>query len=173
MTKAVIKLAPGQTGFYDEISGIHLSMEKAELNIGNEVNATGLINAVKAGKIIVVSGSLESEAFIAKDAVKAIPTYYRLLDKKRKQELKKQRPVASEQVKKIVKEASKEAPKKIDVEITENKEVETVIADELIKNDEIQQVKEEKVDEVIKKEKTAHKKKKTKVEKTPDEVKED
>lgn len=61
MLKATIKLAPGQCGFYDEVSGILLSMDKKEVKVNSGVNTAGLIEAVKAGKIIVVSGSLDSE----------------------------------------------------------------------------------------------------------------
>lgn len=86
---AIIALAPGQIGFYDDLSGLHLSLANREARVLSGMNTAGLVQAVQSGKITVVSGSLGSETFLYQEAVKAIPTYYRLLDKKKKQLLKK------------------------------------------------------------------------------------
>lgn len=87
---AVIALAPGQVGFYDDLSGIHLSLTNTEAKIFPGVNTAGIINAVKSGKITVVSGSLGSETFVYQEATRCMPTYYRLLEKKQKTMLKNQ-----------------------------------------------------------------------------------
>lgn len=76
---AVIALAPGQCGFHDSISGIRLSLAEKEAKVTAGMNTTGLVEAVKAGKITVVSGSLGSETFMHKEATEAIPAYYRIM----------------------------------------------------------------------------------------------
>jgi len=87
---AEVMLAPGQTGFYDDLSGIHLSLTNREAKVSRGVNTAGLVSAVQAGKIITVSGSLGSETLLYKEAEMAIPTYYRLLKKRQKKMLKTQ-----------------------------------------------------------------------------------
>ena len=81
---AVISLAPGQVGFYDDLSGIHLSLANREAKVYKGTNTAGISNAIKEGKITVVSGSIGSETLVYQEAIKAIPTYYRLLEKKKK-----------------------------------------------------------------------------------------
>lgn len=90
MQIAVVMLAPGQTGFYDDLSGIHLSLTNREARVMRGVNTAGLVSAVQAGKIITVSGSLGSETLLYKEAEMAIPTYYRLMEKRKKKLLKNQ-----------------------------------------------------------------------------------
>jgi hypothetical protein len=88
MQIAVIELALGQVGFFDEISKVHLSLENPKAKISSDINRIGLIKAVKDGKIRVVSGSIESEAFDYKKIKDVNPTYYRLLDEKTKQKIR-------------------------------------------------------------------------------------
>lgn len=83
----IIALAPGQSSFYDSVSGIHLTLDNKEAKVTKKTNIDGLIRAVKKGKILVVSGSLESDAIAYQESLKAVPTYYRLLAKKQKQML--------------------------------------------------------------------------------------
>lgn len=123
---AVVALVPGQSGFYDDLSGIRLSLENTEAKISSGVNTVGLINAVKAGKITVVSGSLGSEAFVSQDATEAMPTYYRLLEKKKKKQIRAQIvniPMTSE----LVKEEKIEQKIEVEVEVAEQVTEEAVV----------------------------------------------
>lgn len=79
MNKTVIALAPGQAGYYDELSGVYLTLAKKEASVGASVNTVGLRTAVKEGKIIVVSGSLELEATSYMESDKMLPNYYRIM----------------------------------------------------------------------------------------------
>ena len=156
---AVITLAPGQIGFYDDLSGVHLSMTNTEAKIAPGTNVAGLINAVKSGKITVVSGALDSNALAYQEASKAIPTYYRLLEKKKKRMLKNQimNPVKiSEPI--VVNPTSEQ---KIELDITTvDSNLETV-----------EEVVEEKVE--VKQEVAAPKKRTRKKKEVIEEVKED
>ena len=78
MSKATITLAPGQTGFYDELSGIYLNMEKKQTQVAENANVAGLIRGVSQGKILVVAGSLDPVTNYIK-AEEDLPNYYRLI----------------------------------------------------------------------------------------------
>ena len=82
MSKATITLAPGQTGFYDELSGIYLNMEKKQTQVAENANVAGLIRGVSQGKILVVAGSLDPVTNYIK-AEEDLPNYYRLIKNKR------------------------------------------------------------------------------------------
>ena len=82
MSKATITLAPGQAGFYDELSGIHLNMEKKQAKVAENANVSGLIRGVSQGKILVVAGSLDPVTNYIK-AEEDLPNYYRLIKNKR------------------------------------------------------------------------------------------
>lgn len=86
----IIELAPGQVGYYDDLSGIHLSLADKRAKVSKGVNTERLIKAVQAGKIKVVSGSLGSEAIFAEEVKIMIPTYERLLDRKKQQKARYQ-----------------------------------------------------------------------------------
>lgn len=134
MQIAVVALAPGQCGFYDDLSGIHLSLTNKEAKVNQGVNTAGLVNAVMAGKITVVSGSLGSETFSYKEATMAIPTYYRLLEKKKKKMLRDEIVRAaeiSERTKEKIKEEIKETPVDTKIEVI-MEEVATEIIEEVI-----------------------------------------
>lgn len=108
----IISLAPGQNSFYDSTSGIHLTVDNKEAKVSNKANIDGLLRAVKAGKILVVSGSLESDALAYQESLKAVPTYFRLLAKKQKQ-IVRQNIVKSNEISEPKKEI-KEIPTKIE-----------------------------------------------------------
>lgn len=56
-----ISLAPGISGFYDEITGTHLTLSRRECDIDKTlINLIGIIKAIKDGKIVIVSGSIDS-----------------------------------------------------------------------------------------------------------------
>lgn len=144
---AVVTLAPGQAGFYDDLSGIHLSLTNTEAIVAAGMNTAGLVNAVKAGKITVVSGSLGTETFVYQEAAQCMPTYYRLLEKKKIKALKNQmiKPVEIREPK--VENPIKDEKVEIEVEITEHveepKAVETVKEDVVEVKEELAEVKEE------------------------------
>lgn len=60
--RASIKLAPGQVGFYDERTGLHLTLAKTTEDVYENMNIYGIKQAVRQGRVIVTSGSLEDEA---------------------------------------------------------------------------------------------------------------
>ena len=55
---AKIKLALGQIGFYDEVSGIYLTQQNSSANIYAGTNCIKLSEAVKENKLILVEGTL-------------------------------------------------------------------------------------------------------------------
>lgn len=122
----IISLAPGQNSFYDSISGIHLTVNNKETSISNKANIEGLLRAVKAGKILVVSGSLESDALAYQESLKAVPTYFRLLAKKQKQ-IVKQSIVKTDEISEPAKEFEKNPVEvKIGIEIETEVEIDNV-----------------------------------------------
>lgn len=57
---ATIELAPGSVGWYDSLTGIHLSLTKKRFFITDDIDKNKLTNvrkAVEEGKLIIVSGS--------------------------------------------------------------------------------------------------------------------
>jgi uncharacterized protein YgbK (DUF1537 family) len=57
----IVKLAPGQVGFYDELTRIHLVISKPEAAVYEHMNRTNLKRSVKSGRLLLVSGSLDPE----------------------------------------------------------------------------------------------------------------
>lgn len=57
---AKIKLAPGNIGFYDSYTGINLTLNSPEALVYNNYETRGIRNAIKAGKIRLLGGSLPS-----------------------------------------------------------------------------------------------------------------
>lgn len=55
---AVIRLAPGQVGYYDELSRIHLTIGNPERSVYAGTNCSQLRRSVKSGRLRLVSGSL-------------------------------------------------------------------------------------------------------------------
>ena len=58
---ATIKLAPGQVGYYDEYSKIHLTIAHPETAIYSGTNCAQIRRSIKAGRIILTSGTLGTE----------------------------------------------------------------------------------------------------------------
>lgn len=58
---ATIKLAPGQVGYYDEYSKIHLTIAHPETAIYSGTNCAQIRRSIKAGRIILTSGTLGAE----------------------------------------------------------------------------------------------------------------
>jgi len=55
---ATIKLALGEVGFYDPLSGIHLSIGNPIAYVRAGVNTSQLQSSVRSGRLILVEGSL-------------------------------------------------------------------------------------------------------------------
>lgn len=64
----VIKLAPGEVGFYDEISKIHLTMSRPKAEVYDYMNTTKLIRAVRSKVLILVAGSLNAARTLNEEA---------------------------------------------------------------------------------------------------------
>lgn len=58
---AVIRLSKGQVGYYDELSRIHLTLNKPEAIIYAGTNCTQLRRSIKSGRLKLISGSLGKE----------------------------------------------------------------------------------------------------------------
>lgn len=135
----IISLAPGQNSFYDSVSGIHLTAENKEVKVSSNANMTGLLRAVKAGKILVVSGSLESDALAYQESLKAVPTYFRLLAKKQKQ-IVKQNIVKTTEIVEPIKETIKEViiePTKV---LEKEAEIKETVVPEIAKEETIVEI---------------------------------
>lgn len=61
---AEIKLAPGQVGFYDPLTNIHLTITHPFGTVYSGMNTTNLIRSVKSKRLILLSGSLASSIII-------------------------------------------------------------------------------------------------------------
>lgn len=62
--KAIVRLAPGQVGFYDELTGIHLTIRKPQGEIKEGLNVSGIKTSVASGRLILVAGSLSDSECI-------------------------------------------------------------------------------------------------------------
>lgn len=58
---AVIQLQPGQGGYYDDLSRIHLTIGSPRANVYAGTNCTQLRRSLRAGRIKLVTGSLGAE----------------------------------------------------------------------------------------------------------------
>ena len=60
-TIAVVQLSPGEVGYYDELSRIHLTIGHPAEAVEAGTNCTQLRRSVKSGRLRLVSGSLGAE----------------------------------------------------------------------------------------------------------------
>lgn len=56
----IVKLAPGEVGFYDELSKIHLTMSRPKANVYDYMNTAKLVRAVRGKVLMLVAGSLNA-----------------------------------------------------------------------------------------------------------------
>lgn len=77
---ATIKLAPGQVGYYDEYSRIHLTIAHPETAIYSGTNCAQIRRSIKAGRIILTSGTLGPE--IAPVRIVKTPTGVKIVTNK-------------------------------------------------------------------------------------------
>jgi hypothetical protein len=69
---AVVRLAPGRVGYFDDITRIHLTIANPEKPVIEGMNVTNLKRAVRGGSIKVVAGSLEPVATLSKEVIEPI-----------------------------------------------------------------------------------------------------
>lgn len=58
---AVIQLMPGQVGYYDDLSRIHLTMGSPRATIYKGTNVSQIRRSVQSGRLRIISGSLGAE----------------------------------------------------------------------------------------------------------------
>lgn len=63
---ARIKLNLGQVGYFDDLTQIYLTRQNPYADVIAGMNCTTLVNAVKAGKICVVEGSIHQNSIVKK-----------------------------------------------------------------------------------------------------------
>lgn len=56
---AELRLAPGQVGFYDELTNIHLTLTSPFASVYQGMNTSRLQQSVNSGRLILISGSLK------------------------------------------------------------------------------------------------------------------
>lgn len=121
---ATIELAPGSVGWYDSLTGIHLSLTKKRFFITNDIDKNKLTNvrkAVKEGKLIIIAGSQN----LMCDSVSIIdnPTVY---------EMPKEEPtLTKEEIVETFQKRLRETFEKIDFSSIEEPEIEPEIVQEI------------------------------------------
>lgn len=73
----IVKLAPGEVGFYDEISKIHLTMSKPKAEVYDYMNTAKLIRAVRNKVLVLIAGSLNAARVVNEETPakkKSVPT---------------------------------------------------------------------------------------------------
>lgn len=63
---ARVKLNLGQVGYFDDLTQIYLTRQNPYADVIAGMNCTTLVNAVKAGKICVVEGSIQQNSIVKK-----------------------------------------------------------------------------------------------------------
>ena len=153
----LVRLAPGEVGFYDELTRIHLTISKPQREILSGMNTTNIKRSVQSGRLLLVSGSLDPEADGAKaETVKVnVDTKKTEAPKETKKEapkeVKQEAPKAEEPKAEAAKPEVKEEDKQ--PEVKEEKPAEKPAAE-----DKQEEKAEEKVEEKVEKKKPAPKK---------------
>src|SRR5690606_7590404 len=57
-----IRLAPGEVGYFDELTRIHLTIARPTAHIYAGMNTTNIKKSVRSGGLLLVSGTLEPKA---------------------------------------------------------------------------------------------------------------
>lgn len=133
----IVRLAPGEVGFYDEISRIHLTISRPQAEVYDYMNTSKLVRAVRNKVLILVEGSL--------NAVKVI----------------NEEPVVKE--KKVSAPAIKKEKAEVLVEtetVAEKEELTKTLIEETIATEEVVEAIQEEVIEIKQPKKKATKKKK-------------
>lgn len=65
----IVKLAPGEVGFYDEISRIHLTISRPQAEVYDYMNTAKLVRAVRNKVLVLVAGSLNAARVMNEEPV--------------------------------------------------------------------------------------------------------
>lgn len=134
---ALIRLARGQVGYYDELSRIHLTIGQPEAPVYAGTNCSQLRRSVKSGRLILVSGSLgvENAPQKIKKVSKTITAGNFIPSNKSQQETKAKTEVKKESTNKeerktsskttVKKEAINKEEKTVAKKVDKNKEITT------------------------------------------------
>lgn len=137
---AEIKLAPGEVGYYDDYSRIHLTASSPTALIYAGVNCTQIKRSIKSGRLILLRGGF--------DTPQEIPANPKAVAPKTEVIIKK------EEVKKVVKEEKKTETEPVKVEEEVIKPVETKVEEPVSVKEEIVKTEEIKVEEPAPKKRT-------------------
>jgi hypothetical protein len=61
----IVRLAPGQVGYFDDVTRIHLTIASPEKPVISGMNTANLKRAVKSGRILLTTGSLDATVKVA------------------------------------------------------------------------------------------------------------
>ena len=131
---ATIKLALGEVGFYDPLSGIHLSIGNPVAYIRAGVNTSQLQASVRSGRLILVEGSLgnpppEPISYVPRIAAepREIPSEAPVVEETKPVETV---PEVTEEEKEAIRREMENSVEKETVEPTEEESVEEEAAEE-------------------------------------------
>ena len=136
---AEIKLAPGEVGYYDDYSRIHLTAGNPTALIYAGVNCTQIKRSIKSGRLILLRGGF--------DTPQEIPANPKVVAPKTEVIVKK------EEVKKVVKEEKKTETEPVKVEEVV-KPIETKVEEPVSVKEEIVKTEEIKVEDPAPKKRT-------------------
>ena len=68
---AEVRLAPGQVGFYDDLTNIHLTLTKPYANVYQGMNTSGLQRSVNSKRLLLTWGSLRPTPLSISEPVSA------------------------------------------------------------------------------------------------------
>ena len=72
--KTIVKLAPGNIGWFDPLTSIHLTLAKTEAVVKPGMNVTNIKAGLAEGKIIIKQGVLETSRQISYEPIANIET---------------------------------------------------------------------------------------------------
>lgn len=171
---ATIKLAPGQVGFYDPLSRIHLTLGNPTATVYSGTNCATLRRNVKAGIIRILDGTLGNDVApfkivkvgdkykLASNSVEENkPVYAEDIAPEKEAEVQEQAPAAGIEIKPVITpEVKEEVAAEEPLEETVAEEVTAV--EEAVEAEETADVEEETVEETSEEVKTNKKKRSSK-----------
>lgn len=137
----IVRLAPGQVGYFDDLTRIHLTIASPEKPVISGMNTNNLKRAVKSGRILLSSGSLDASAVKAQAPVVPEPV------QEVKVEAQTQTPAESAEIKEESGTVTIDTDAALQ-KIQEEKEVETLVVEEPAVETAAEAVVEESAEEV-------------------------
>lgn len=134
---ASVKLAPGNRGYFDPLTGINLSISNNIGYIREDDNLSNIRRDIRCGKITIVGGQLPPSVVIPKQ--KAVKEEKKVVEKKKlitkKEKAVKVKPEAKKEIKPVEEKKAPVAPKAVEqlkkeekvVVVAENKKEESSI----------------------------------------------